>query len=192
MSRALPPDATYILCPRVGRPGEQAVRAAPGSLITTCAGCGAAVRIAASGVRTGATPVCGRAAEGGVAVPVTVSLADLVALPGARTLWPAEFNALVDRLLDEPNEKAQWGVIADWLDEAERGEHALADAFRWVAKRANVTARLAMHCKPPRWEFVGLPAALNSVIWPESDRTTIPGLVAALAFALKSVREILA
>ena len=81
-------------------------------------------------------------------MPVTVKLLDLVALPDSRPLWPAEFHALIAKLEDNPEERAQWGVIADWLDENDEPE--LAAAFRWLSNRNIYRVEVDTPARAPR------------------------------------------
>ncbi len=120
---------------------------------------------------------------------VAVSLENLVSLPGTMSLWPEEFVALVAKLADEPNDKAQWGVIADWCKEQE--EESLGDAFRYVSRRPTVTVRDSNTTvrKANLWVLDGLPPSLNAVPYPSVDRGTIAGLASALAKMLAAARE---
>lgn len=128
---------------------------------------------------------------------MAVSLEKLVSLKGSRPLWPAEFAALVALLDADPNDKAAWGVAADWLDEPERGEHDLAEAFRWIHKRD--AARIA----PDRFTkgklmFVeeSIPTAIRNAVVEyyapkgveEIDASTPAGLAARLAFGLRNLK----
>lgn len=45
-----------------------------------------------------------------------------------RTLWPADFRAMVEACEKAPNDRVGFGVLADWLDE--RDEPDLAAGFR--------------------------------------------------------------
>ncbi len=126
-------------------------------------------------------------------MPFLVPLIDLVAIPGTRELWPDEFRAAVAKLEAAPDDKTAWGVIADWLDEEDANEPKLADAFRWVHKRANVVVAKSKY-NPYPWEIsAGAPHSVEREMEnlpPKGhDRSTIPGLMARLATALKLVRE---
>lgn len=116
---------------------------------------------------------------------VTVSLLKLVATRGTRALWPEQFAGLVGQLEDEPKNRAQWGVVADWLDENE--EPGLADGFRWVSKRPEVQAS---RDRFGAWSFRALPRPLNLMDFPERDNATVPGLVAGLVELLRVVRAV--
>lgn len=117
---------------------------------------------------------------------VTVSLAELVRVPGTRRLWPQEFEGLIAKLETNPDEKTQWGVVADWL--RENGEPGLADAFRWIASRADIYIRLGAYQKG-RWAFGSLPLSLSHHHTEIGFCTeTIPGAVAAVGHALAKAR----
>lgn len=120
---------------------------------------------------------------------VAVSLERLVAVPNSFPLWPEEFAALVAKLGDDPNDKAQWGVVADWCDEND--ETALGDAFRYVSNRPDIRARnVNTTVKGVKlWQFDDLPPSVNVIPYPNGDRGTIAGLASALAKMLQAARE---
>lgn len=120
-------------------------------------------------------------------MPVAVSLLDLVAMPHTLPLWPVDFVALVAKLEEDTTDRAQWAIVAGWLEEQE--EHALADAFAWASKRPGVTvAKNPWHF----WTFTGLPEPLALGERPDGDSTTLPGAVAILAELIRRAREAVA
>jgi hypothetical protein len=125
-------------------------------------------------------------------MPVSVPLVKLVALPDSRPLWPAEFESLVAKLEEKPNDRAHWGVIADWCQENDEPE--LADAFRWVSKQTKVRV-IKSQCWMPRrdgGQFTALtlsdkPSSIPSL---DDEHCTNPANFAAeLAVALAKARE---
>lgn len=117
----------------------------------------------------------------------SVSLLKLVSLPGTREAWPDDFAGKVAVLDEAPDQRAAYGVIADWLDE--NGEAELGRAFRFVLNRTLVEVRNSRlpHTGPPHWTLDGLPRALATVMPQKADRATIPGLMADLAAALEEL-----
>lgn len=118
---------------------------------------------------------------------VSVSLLRLVAIADTRPVWPPDFEGKIAKLDDEPNERAQWGIIADWCDENE--EPQLARAFRWMSKRKLVDVRNTRPpgLKPLYWMLEGIPPALASIFPQNADRSTLAGLMADLAAALEEL-----
>lgn len=123
-----------------------------------------------------------------------------MSIKDSRPLWPAEFEQLVQEIEKNPNDKTPWGVAADWLDEAERGETDLAEAFRWIHKRAGVEIEAATESYAiGEWRFKGktLPSgvrdAINDYYKPDVtkgiDNHTLPGLAAKLAAGLRHLKE---
>ncbi len=119
---------------------------------------------------------------------VQVSLLRLVSVAGTRGLWPADFEGKISKIEEDTNEKTAWGVTADWLDEND--EPVLADAFRWVCNRKTLSVKKYGGSFTAEWRAEGLPhavAAHYSVFG--YNTSTLPGLAAAIAGALKKVRE---
>ena len=69
---------------------------------------------------------------------VGVSLYQLVQLEDSRALWPEEFEARVAEMEANPGERTPFLVVADWLEEGDRGETELARAFRYLGKRPEI------------------------------------------------------
>jgi len=117
---------------------------------------------------------------------VTVSLLKLVLIPDTREAWPEEFEGLIAKLEEEPDNRQQWSVVGDWCQD--QGEEDLALAFIWVANAPNVSARRVTN----NWVFRGLPNPLTAM----DDRvgffgTTLPQLAARLAARLRKLEAIL-
>lgn len=114
---------------------------------------------------------------------VEVSLLDMVSLHGTERLWPDAFHGLVRKLEESPAERTQWGVVADWCDE--HGEPELAGAFRWVMRHRNVVAEKV----DGRWGLYKLPFSLSHHLPIHLDKSTLPGVMAALAQAIRIATE---
>jgi len=118
-------------------------------------------------------------------MPVTVRLLDLVALPGSQHLWPAEFVALMAKLEEDPRERAQWLVIADWLKENEELE--LESICRWIAARPKV--QLYRPAGDEAWSWRGLPKVVENSWHVIGDRRTLPGAIANLHYRVTELRN---
>ena len=123
---------------------------------------------------------------------VSVSLELLVSLPGTRTVWPADFAALVAKLEEQPNDVAQRSALADWCQEHD--EPGMARAFAWLAKRpAVLLLNPRERYTTASWGFDVLPAAVAATSYPAmSDNKTAAGAVAQLAHKLRELEESLA
>lgn len=125
-------------------------------------------------------------------MPVTVSLLELVSVPGTRPVWPAPLRAFEDKLAADPTDSATWGAAADWCQEDYVNEPALAEAFRWFHKRPEVVLaqRKESWCAG-RWEFqrATLPEAVRGAVNYTANADTVTGLVAVLAGAFAKIRS---
>jgi hypothetical protein len=117
-------------------------------------------------------------------MPVSVSLELLVATPGTRALWPAEFAGLIDQLEEEPTDANQWLIIADWIDD--HAEKEFASTFRWFANNEAVFTEKSHYVG---WTFKGLPKCIEAEPIGDNDRSTLAGATAGLCQRLRRVRE---
>lgn len=121
-------------------------------------------------------------------MPVTVSLLDVVSVERTRPIWPEQFAALVAALEARPDDRDQMRVIADWLQE--NGEPALEGAFRYVAKRPEVTLRDASTSEHYRyWVLDDVPYGVASQKVEREDSGTAAGAFARLALQLAAARR---
>lgn len=90
-------------------------------------------------------------------MPVTVSLLELVSIPGTKPAWPSEFRGFVETIESAPDERTNYLVLADWL--RDHGEEWLEKACRYFAK--NETFR--MEKRNWGWELLDAPRWLASV-----------------------------
>lgn len=119
-------------------------------------------------------------------MPVEVSLQALVSIENTRDVWPEEFRGLMDKLEENPDEKTQWVVLAEWCQE--RGELPLSKAFDWVSRRPEVTAEMKNDYGRNRWTLKQVPHALRHEInYGVIDTSTLAGAVAELAKAILSL-----
>ena len=117
---------------------------------------------------------------------VTVSLLKLVSIPDTRAAWPEEFEGLIAKLDEEPDNRQQWSVVGDWCQD--HGEEDLALAFIWMANAPSVSARRITN----NWVFRGLPTPLTAMDHHVGFLgTTLPQLTARLAALLRKLEAIL-
>lgn len=122
----------------------------------------------------------------GRAAMADVKLLRLVGVKNTRPLWPADFEGKIRHLEAEPDDRARWGVTADWLDE--NGEPELAAGFRYVFRKPDIKIYRSKDATK-LWCLDNLPPAV-SVRWHgyEADRETPAGLAACIYYALERAR----
>ena len=120
-------------------------------------------------------------------MPIQVSLEIVLKVPDTEALLPKELRDLFATIEEKPEERTNWGVLADWFDEA--SEPGLARACRFVAKRQNVLPQKDTRStsgKMYRWDWNGLPSSV-SALHSRINRSgySIGGLLAELAEMLR-------
>lgn len=140
---------------------------------------------------------------------VSVVLKDLVLIPDARPVWPADFRVQVEAAEAEavaesapraaegedvarstPN-RAAMGILADWCREV-AGEPEFAAAWLWLHKRPVV--RVQRHGISGRgrdgwWQLENQPRSLGYESLAGPSGTGLAGLVARLADRLAELRK---
>ena len=126
-------------------------------------------------------------------MPITISILDAVAANVPRELLPAEFLAIVNSLEAEHDDRLPWGMAADWLQDHD--EPSFASAFRYVAKRPEVTIQKKVLVGYGDfvgdfvyWTFNGLPWAIEGRET-KCDTATLLATVAGLAQKLEAARK---
>jgi hypothetical protein len=119
-------------------------------------------------------------------MPVLVSLLELVAAEGTRALWPAEFRGFVEAIEAVPEERAGWGVAAEWCDSHD--ERGLGRAFRYVFKRPEIVVEKTNY---GWWYLRGVPYVVSRPEVAKVDRNSVAGAVAELAMQIEAaLREL--
>ena len=117
---------------------------------------------------------------------VGVSLYQLVQMEGSRALWPKEFEARVAEMEANPGERTPFLVVADWLEEGDRGETELSRAFRYLGKRPEIEiGRVNFYADKFYWE-AKLPAPID-FYGPNWECLTLAHYVAKVAEKLLKV-----
>ena len=129
---------------------------------------------------------------------VSVSLLKLVCIDGTRHIWPEEFAALVAKIEENPGERSNYGVIADWLDsEPDRHEPELAEGFRWLMKRPEIRIeKSTSNWSAGLWIAHNLPKQIDDVIsqLPNDDppcAKSIAVVAALVYFKIDALRKLL-
>jgi uncharacterized protein (TIGR02996 family) len=115
---------------------------------------------------------------------VSISLLQLISTPGTQALWPERFRGLMAKLEENPDEIAQWKVIADWLQENDEPE--LEDAIRWFVRHEEVEADRDNYGS---WYFDRVPDQVMAGDKPPGDSKTLAGALAILWLRIKRARE---
>jgi uncharacterized protein (TIGR02996 family) len=121
-------------------------------------------------------------------MPVSVSLIELVLVPNASHLWPGDFRDLHAKIEDDPTDKAQWGVIADWLDEHE--EPDFAEAWRKMAFKWSAASLSKPRTYQLEWSVSGIPQSVSGQS--NANFITVPKETpaAAVAFVAMQLRQL--
>lgn len=120
-------------------------------------------------------------------MPIQVPLIDLCRIKYVDKFFPEEFANQLKHLEENPDDKAAWGVLADWLIDKDVGidEPDLSAACRYIFKRTGVEVIR----DGGAWNIRGGDKPFNYTTFTCYETYSLAGSVAVLAAEIRDFKK---
>jgi hypothetical protein len=100
-------------------------------------------------------------------------------------LFPEGFTNQLKHLEENPDDKAAWGVLADWLREDDVNEPDLSSACRYIHRRDGVKVAKTDR----KWDISGGDKPFNYATFTCYETYSLAGSVAAFAAEIRDFKK---